>query len=292
MELFFMKHYLLFQALGDNLISLSLLEKLHERVNVLGTKDTKIIIKLLGLEENFNVRVVFDEIPAFYNIREKGFINALRDSLILLKYINNNNIDKIVFEKNDFRSSILSLILTKKVIRTKNNYKNTYKNRKDNIEYIYNKNIQLDKYRLEVSKENTINKKILINPLTSKLHRNIRHKHLKYIIDELNRNGFHICLIDIENRYQEFKDDVNSYLTNTTLDDVKELILISDLYIGADSFLVHLSYYLKKTYFIVFYQNNDDFLPPNANDKFYLKCNELDNFEENLKNKFKKIGLI
>ena len=92
--------------------------------------------------------------------------------------------------------------------------------------------------------------------------------------------------------YQEFKDDVNSYLTNTTLDDVKELILISDLYIGADSFLVHLSYYLKKTYFIVFYQNNDDFLPPNANDKFYLKCNELDNFEENLKNKFKKIGLI
>ena len=287
-----MKHYLLFQALGDNLISLSLLEKLDERVNILGTKDTKTIIKLLGLEESFNVRVVFDEIPAFYNIREKGFINALRDSLILVKYINDNHIDQIVFEKNDFRSSILSLILTKKIVRTKNNYKNTYKNRKDNIEYIFNKNIQLAEYTLEVSKENTINRKILINPLTKRVCKNIRHKHLKYIIDELNRNDFHICLIDIENRYQEFEGDVHSYLTNTTLDDVKELILISDLYIGGDSFLVHLSYYLKKNYFIVFYRNNDDFLPPNSNDNFYLKCNELDNFEENLKSKFKKIGLI
>ncbi len=81
-----MKYYLSLQALGDNLISLSSLAQLNIRVNILGTKHTKNIIKLIGLEDKFAIQVVFDDIPAFYDIRKKGLVKAIKDLYSLISY--------------------------------------------------------------------------------------------------------------------------------------------------------------------------------------------------------------
>lgn len=283
-----MKYYLSLQALGDNLISLSSLAQLNIRVNILGTKHTKNIIKLIGLEDKFDIQVVFDDIPAFYDIRKKGLVKAIKDLYSFIRYIQKYQILEIIFEKKDFRSSLISLVTNAKIHYPDSLNLKVYENRKELIENIYQQPISLNSYILKIDNL----KRIVINPLTRVELRNIKKSHLSFIINELSKYDYEIYLIDIEKRYQEFENKVQYYLTNTTLEDVKQLIKKCDLYIGGDSFLIHLAYYLQKNYFMIFYRDNDDFLPPNITRDFYIKAHESDDFDNELKQKFKSIGLI
>ena len=163
-----------------------------------------------------------------------------------------------------------------------------YKNRKELIEKCYEQDISLNSYKLNLN----IPKKIVINPLTRELYRNIKHEHLTYMIDSLVKYGYEIYLIDIEKKYTDLEKKVEHYLTNTTLEDVKNLINNCDLYIGGDSFLIHLAYYLKKNYFMVFYRDNDYFLPLNIEESFYIKAHNSDDIKKELDEKFKNIGLV
>ncbi len=283
-----MKHFVLLQALGDNLVTLSLLEQLNEKIQIIGTNNTKVIIKLMGIEDKFNIKVVFKDIPAFYDIKKQGVIKAIKDLYRFIIYINKNNIKTLVLEKKDLRSSLISF-LTKSTIYYPNNLNSkVYKNRQSMIEKIYNQKITLITYSLSINNP----KRIVINPLTRVELKNITKHHLAYIIKLLNSNGYKIYLIDIEKKYQELSNNVYKYLTNTTLEDVKQLIIKCDLYIGADSFLIHLAYYLKRNYFIIFYRDNDNFMPQNITNNFYIKANKIDNFNGEINKKFYNIGLL
>ena len=281
-------YYLSFLALGDNLISLSMLEQLDDKVKILGTKHTQNVAKLMGIENKFDIKIVFDDIPAFYDIKKQGILKAIKDFFNFIKYIRSNNITGIVFEKKDFRSSLISLLTKANIYYPNNLNLNVYENRKELISTVYKQSINMNSYALKI--ENP--KMILINPVTRAEVRNIKCNHLKYIIDILKKNGYEIYLIDIEKKYIEFERVVDKYLTNTSLDDVKQLIKKCDLYIGGDSFLIHLAYYLKRNYFMILYRNNDDFLPPNIESNFYIKAHESDDFQVNIKEKFINIGLI
>ena len=283
-----MKYYLSIQALGDNLISLSLLEQLNTKVNILGTKHTKNIVKLIGLEDKFDIQVVFDDIPAFYDIRKQGLAKAIKDLYSFIRYIQKYQILEIIFEKKDFRSSLISLVTNAKIHYPDSLNSKVYENRKELIENIYQQQISLNSYILKIDNL----KRIVINPLTRVELRNIKKSHLGFIINELSKYDYEIYLIDIEKRYQEFENKVQYYLTNTTLEDVKQLIDECDLYIGGDSFLIHLAYYLQKNYFMIFNIDNYYFLPPNITRDFYIKANESGDFDNELKQKFKIIGLI
>jgi len=283
-----MKYYISLLALGDNLISLSLLEQVDKTVKIIGTKHTKNVAKLMGLENKFDIKVIFNDIPAFYDIKKQGVIRAVQDFYKFIKYIKTHNIKEIIFEKKDFRGCLVSFYAKVKVYYSCNVNKKVYENRQELINRVCKQSIDIKSYPLKI--ENP--KVILINPLTRVELRSINHNHLKYIIDILKENRYEIYLIDIENRYEEFRNEVTHYFTNTTLEDVKQLILKSDLYIGGDSFLIHLAYYLKGNYFIFFYRDNDYFLPPNIEDDFYIKAHECDSFKKTLYDKFKNIGLI
>lgn len=283
-----MKYYVSLLALGDNLISLSLLEQLNDKVNILGTKHTKNIASLIGVENKFNIQVVFDDIPAFYDIKKQGVLKAIFDFFKFIKYLKTNNIEEIMLEKKDFRSSFISLLTNTKISYPNSLNSKVYENRKELIENVYKQSINVNSYRLKI--ENP--KKILINPLTRVELRNIKRNHLDFIINKLNKYGYEIYLIDIESRYQEFDNKVQYYLTNTTLEDVKQLIKECDLYIGGDSFLIHLAYYLQRNYFMIFYRDNNDFLPPNITQDFYIKAHDSGDFDDELKQKFTNIELI
>ena len=283
-----MKYYISLLALGDNLISLSLLEQLDDKVKILGTKHTQNIAKLMGVEDKLIIEVVFDDIPAFYNIKKMGVFKAIKDFYSFIRYIKSNSIDELIFEKKDFRSELISLLTGVKMYYPDILSPKVYENRKDLISNIYNKSIELNNYKLLLDNP----KIILINPLTREEYRNIKYEHLKYMLEEFNKYGYKVYLIDIEKKYSEFQDEVKYYLTNTTLDDVKKLIIKSDIYIGGDSFLIHLAYYLKRNYFMFFYRDNDDFLPPNIENNFYIKAHHSDDIEKELNDKFKNIGLI
>jgi ADP-heptose:LPS heptosyltransferase len=282
------KYYVSLLALGDNLISLSLLEQLDYKVNILGTRHTLNIAKLMNIENKLNIEIIFEDIPAFYDIKKRGIVKSVIDFYKFIIFIKRKNINELVFEKKDFRTILVAFFTHVKIYYPDIQISKVYNNRKKFIENVYNKNIHLNKYNLQLKSP----KIIVINPLTRVELKNIKHSHLRYIIEELNQNGYEIYLVDIEKKYKEFEHKVRVYLTNTTLEDIKQLIKRCDLYIGGDSFLIHLSYYLQKNYFIIFYRDNDDFLPPNATDEFYIKAHVCNNFETEIIKKFKDIKII
>lgn len=280
--------FVLLLSLGDSLISLSYLNQLDKDIVILGTRHTENIAKLIDVNKKVDVEIVFDDIPAFYDIKKRGIFKAVLDFYRFINYLKVNKIDSLVFEKNDFRTSILSLLTNIEVYHQDDKNNKIYNYRQKLIENIFQKKIDLGTYTLKLKQP----KVIVINPLTREEYRNIKHEHLKFMIDILNKNHYEIYLIDIEKKYQNFKNSVQYYLTNTTLQDVKNLINRCDLYIGGDSFLIHLAYYLKRNYFIFFYRENDDFLPPNILEDFYIKINESIDLNSVLEKKFKNIGLV
>lgn len=283
-----MKYYVSLLALGDNLISLAFLRQLSDEIHVLGTKHTNNILKLIGSKENIHIHKVFEDIPAFYDIKKRGLISACRDFYKFIRYVRSNGIDELVFEKKDFRSTMIAILTKAKVFYPDSFVCNAYKNRRELISEVYKNDVALNTYKLELHDV----KIVVINPLTRLEKRNIKHQHLSFMCKKLKQNGYETYLIDLEKKYTQLEEDVTHYLTNTSLEDVKELILKADLYIGADSFLIHLAYYLKKNFFMIFYRDNYDFLPPNIENSFYIQAHHCSDFESEVQQKFKSIGLV
>ncbi|QIC84758.1 glycosyltransferase family 9 protein [Helicobacter pylori] len=273
-------------ALGDNLITLSLLKEIalkqQQPLKILGTRLTLKIAKLLECEKYFEIIPVFENIPAFYDLKKQGVFGAIKDFLRLLKAIKKHQIKHLILEKQDFRSALLSQFIP---ITTPNKeIKNVYQNRQELFSQIYGHVFDNPLYPMNLKNP----KKILINPFTRSIERSIPLEHLKIVLKLLK--PFCVTLLDFEERYAFLKDKVAHYRAKTSLEEVKNLILESDLYIGGDSFLIHLAYYLKKNYFIFFYRDNDDFMPP-KNENF-LKAHKSHYIEQDLAKKFRHLGLL
>ncbi|WP_104747933.1 glycosyltransferase family 9 protein [Helicobacter cetorum] len=280
-------HFACLLALGDNLITLSLLREIASKqqkpLKILGTHLTLKIAKLLECEKHFEIIPIFENVPAFYEIKKQGVFLAIRDFYSLLKTIKKYHIKHLVLEKQDFRSSLLSKFI--QVSTPSKEIKNVYQNRQELFSQIYGH--VFDSTQYFINSKNP--KKILINPFTRENYRNISLEHLQIILKLLK--PFSITLLDFEERYLFLKDEVTHYYTKTSLEEVKNLILESDLYMGGDSFLIHLAYYLKKNYFIFFYRDNDDFMPPNCKNEWFLKAHRSHFIEKDLREKFKNLGL-
>ncbi|MCQ2877369.1 lipopolysaccharide heptosyltransferase family protein [Helicobacter pylori] len=273
-------------ALGDNLITLSLLKEIalkqQQPLKILGTRLTLKIAKLLECEKHFEIISVFENVPAFYDLKKQGVFGAMKDFLWLLKTLKKYQIKHLILEKQDFRSTLLAKFIP---ITTPNKeIKNVYQNRQELFSQIYGHVFDNSQYSMSLKNP----KKILINPFTRENYRNISLEHLKIVLKLLK--PFCVTLLDFEERYAFLKDRVAHYRAKTSLEEVKNLILESDLYIGGDSFLIHLAYYLKKNYFIFFYRDNDDFMPP-KNENF-LKAHKSHYIEQDLAKKFRHLGLL
>ncbi|ACI27201.1 DD-heptosyl transferase [Helicobacter pylori G27] len=240
------------------------------------------IARLLECEKHFEIIPLFENIPAFYDLKKQGVFLAMKDFLWLLKAIKKHKIKHLILEKQDFRSALLAPFVS---ITTPNKeIKNVYQNRQELFFQIYGHVFDRSSYPMNLKNP----KKILINPFTRSIDRSIPLEHLKIVLKLLK--PFCVTLLDFEERYAFLKDEVTHYRAKTSLEEVKNLILESDLYIGGDSFLIHLAYYLKKNYFIFFYRDNDDFMPP-KNENF-LKAHKSHFIEQDLAKKFRHLGLL
>lgn len=202
----------------------------------------------------------------------------------MLKALKKHKVKHLILEKQDFRSALLNKFIP---ITTPNKeIKNVYQNRQELFSQIYGHAFDNPPYPMNLKNP----KKILINPFTRENDRNISLEHLKIILKLLK--PFCVTLLDFEERYAFLQDEVTHYRAKTSLEEVKNLILESDLYIGGDSFLIHLAYYLKKNYFIFFYRDNDDFMPPNGGNENFLKAHKSHFIEQDLAKKFRHLGLL
>ncbi|PUD89205.1 glycosyltransferase family 9 protein, partial [Helicobacter pylori] len=226
-------------ALGDNLITLSLLKEIafkqQQPLKILGTRLTLQIAKLLECEKHFEIIPLFENVPAFYDLKKQGVFLAMKDFLWLLKVLNKHKVKHLILEKQDFRSALLSKFIP---ITTPNKeIKNVYQNRQELFSQIYGHVFDNSQYSMSVKNP----KKILINPFTRSIERSIPLEHLKIVLKLLK--PFCVTLLDFEERYAFLQNEAAHYRAKTSLEEVKNLILESDLYIGGDSFLIHLAYY-------------------------------------------------
>jgi hypothetical protein len=276
-----MHHYVLLQALGDNLISLSALSSLTGRVNVIGTKQTANVLGLIDLNHKFSVDILFDDIPSFYDLKNNSIIRVFRDILIFRKYIKRNNISNLFFEKSDFRIFFLTFGLNvkiKKVCKNNNVYIDRYSSFSESI-------FTVDRLKT-CSKENYKIKNIVISPASRLAEKDITYYQLSKIIYTLKEYNICISLVDYDKKYKKFAIDVDCYLDSTTLKDVKEIIINCDLFIGPDSFLIHLAYFYNKLSITIFNIDSDryfltpcsliykDYIPPLPNDDFNDEFNK------------------
>ncbi|WP_367684188.1 lipopolysaccharide heptosyltransferase family protein, partial [Helicobacter pylori] len=225
-------------ALGDNLITLSLLKEIafkqQQPLKILGTRLTLKIAKLLECEKHFEIIPIFENIPAFYDLKKQGVFLAIKDFLLLLKALKKHKIKHLILEKQDFRSFLLAKFVS---ITTPNKeIKNVYQNRQELFFQIYGHVFDHSSYPMDLKNP----KKILINPFTRSIERSIPLEHLQIVLKLLK--PFCVTLLDFEERYAFLQNEAAHYRAKTSLEEVKNLILESDLYIGGDSFLIHLAY--------------------------------------------------
>ncbi len=275
-------------ALGDNLITLSLLKEIaftqQQPLKILGTHLTLQIARLLECEEYFEIIPLFENIPAFYDLKKQGVFWAMKDFLLLLKAVKKHQVKHLILEKQDFRSALLAKFIP---ITTPNKeIKNVYQNRQELFFQIYGHVFNHSPHSMNLKNP----KKILINPFTREKDKNISLEHLQIVLKLLK--PFCVTLLDFEEKYAFLQNETAYYRAKTSLEEVKNLILESDLYIGGDSFLIHLAYYLKKNYFIFFYRDNDDFMPPNSKNENFLKAHKSHSIEQDLAKKFRHLGLL
>lgn len=281
------KYFVSLQALGDNLISLSLLYQMDGHVQIIGTKHTQSIITLMGVEDKFDLLVPFEDIPAFYDIRKQGIFKAIKDIIIFRSYVKKHNIKELIFEKYDWRAKFLTFAIACYI--AKNTTKQVYINRKNLFDFCYEGNFKL-KNSLKPSKKI---QKILINPIAREQKRSISKEHLKIIFEVLKSCNIQIILLDYSGDYHEFKNLVNKYWSHTRLNEAKNIMQDCDFFIGTDSFLIHLAYYLEKPFFIIFNFEYFDFLPPNCEVlNNYVITSNCRCFKKDITLKFKDIGLI
>lgn len=281
------KYFVSFQALGDNLISLSLLAQRDKPIKILGTKQTQSIITLIGVEDKFDLLMPFEDIPAFYDIRRQGIFKAIKDIIIFRSYVKKYHIQELVFEKLDWRARLLTFGISRFI--AKNTTKQVYINRKNLLNFCYEENFKLK----NVPKLRSTVQKVLINPLAREQKRNISKEHLESILEVLKSCNIKITLLDYSEDYHEFKNMVNEYWSHTSLNEVKLIMQNHDFFIGTDSFLIHLAYYLEKPFFIIFNFEYFDFLPPNCEViNNYIITSNCRYFKEDIIFQFKEIGLI
>lgn len=286
-----MKKFVSFLALGDNLISLSLLEKTNQpnKIGIIGTELTQKVASIMNREDVFDIEVLFSDVPAFYDIKKQGIFAAVKDICKFRNYIKSNKVKEVVFEKKDWRIFLLTVGLGLKVFSS-NTYKNIYDNRRCLINEAYGHSIKNSMY--DIFDKIRINK-VAINPASRVAKKSIKADDLITIISFLSSYHFQVTLVDYEKRYISLRNNVDLYITNTTLEDMKDIIAMNDLYLGPDSFLIHLAYYLQKPFFVIFYDLQESFLPPvlqpSSNS---ILVSAKSSLESDLRTKFQILGLV
>lgn len=280
-------HFVLMQALGDNLISLSLLQQAEGKIDIIGTRLTLEVAKLLGLEEKFNIHVLFDDVAAFYNVKTAGISQALQELRVFREYVKRHNLAELVFEKEDVRAKVLTFYLAEYHAGRANCQ--VYLNRKSLFEKTTGFPMMLKPALRPTAPVRTV----LINPLARVRERDIGDADLEAILHVLKRHEVIIQLVDHTGRFERYRDRVDTYFAHTTLSDAKELISGCDFFIGTDSFLIHLAYYCEKAFFIVFNYEYFDFLPPGCEciDNYVITDRVRDK-EDAYYRKFRALGVV
>jgi ADP-heptose:LPS heptosyltransferase len=236
------------KSFGDFLIPISVLDNLNiTDFTILTLPQNKELYEILNSTVTVEYLCMIKKTPAFFDIKNKGILNALNDfnkikkEFILLK--NQKKSFDFYIDNSDFRYSLLLSGFTRKSIYNENS----------NIYLDYLTCFSVDK-TLSIYKNSKKIKKASIFPDSRLKSKQISSNDLESIKKLFN-------LMGISYNIYCYNDEIsgNSY---ESFDELKSLILDSDLIVSADSLAAHLAFYLKIPVFTVLNRKNDYWLNP------------------------------
>jgi hypothetical protein len=254
-----MLHILSAMGYGDCLITLSLLEKLelasHE-YQIVGTTVTERVSALLN--KPLSIIPVLADAAAFYTIKQHGPWKALIDMVTVQQALGrlSRQGDTIAFERRDLRSVIIKPRGCHGIYAPQTH--RAYKDRQALVRQLFGRVPEWAPTR----KPGTTVKSILINPCARYGNRWLAHEIMENVVSIAAEQRWAITLLDPCGRYGTFSSQVSCYEREISLSEAAALLKSSDLYIGPDSFFIHLAYYYRVPFFGFFFSHYHDFLAP------------------------------
>jgi ADP-heptose:LPS heptosyltransferase len=258
-------HYLSLLSFGDNLISLALLAKLRVRhdVAILGTALTKQIAPFVP-ELDLPIAVISDGVPSFYDLRKRGVAASVRDALAVRHSIGRLTArgDQLILEKEGWRGRLLARAAGRRSWAPERR-RNVYEDRRDVLASVLGEEIALE----PVAIPGRAPRSVTINPASRVRDKAIAPRVLSSIVAHLRRRDVDVRLIDPEQEHGALRSEVSSYHTGTTLQEAVALVEASDLYMGADSLLVHFAYHRRTPVIVLYNETNLYFAPPGVEER-------------------------
>lgn len=255
-----MIYHLNLLSFGDNLISLGLLARLRDKrgVTIVGTALTE---RISGLVPDLDIPiiVVSDHVPSFYDLRKRGPRAAAAEMLRLRRALTRLSTadDGFIFEKEGWRRRLLTGATGRRSWAPARR-RNVYEDRRDVLRDVFNEEIALAiAPRLSQSPRT-----VAINPASRVEAKAISPRTLESIVGYLRRRGIDVQLLDPERKHADLRHVVSEYTSNTTLEQAVTLVERCDLYIGADSLLVHVAYQRRTPALVLYNETNLYFAPP------------------------------
>jgi hypothetical protein len=257
--------YVSVQGYGDALISLQLLQRagaLPAPLLILGSTQT-VQVQDCVLRSKFEIVELFAGHARFYKLRTAGLRAVFSDLRLFRRWIAENlrADDRLLFEKRDWRNRLLSGALGRHAVAPAHTG-SVYIDRKRMIEALTGRAIELPRCvrppRPPVS--------ALINPSAGAPEREIGHGALRSLTSLLRRRQCRVTLVDPDGRFAHDAASFDEYHGRIALIDAAALLRRHDLYVGPDSFFIHLAYHCQVPFFAVLPHKEFafDFAPPGS----------------------------
>lgn len=254
-----MLHLVTAMAYGDCLITLSLLEQVKSDADVwqiLGTGVTARVSSLL--RQPLPVIEMLPDKAAFYTFREDGPWKAWLDFISIKKSLSRFSKpgDVFAFERPDIRNTAVKPFNCQGIYAPQTHH--AYDDRRALIQQLFGPMPEWAPVRRPTSPVRSV----LINPCARYGDRWLAPEIIDNLIAIAAARNWSLTLLDPCRRYGDFRDRVERYESQTSLTDAAAMLRASDLYVGPDSFFIHLAYYYGIPLFGFFFSHYHDFLAP------------------------------
>lgn len=249
----------LLAGFGDCLISLYFLSQIPpERRNfrILGTGWTQEILSLLQLHD-IAFDCVFDHIVSFYTIKKSGIWSASQDLVRFVSLLRQSRAKRIILEIRDFRLRLIRFMTPRAYIHSPERG-NVYIKRRELFANVFGMMPSLPDLCLPGDP-----RRVVIHATSSRMIKDLRECEVRALIDWSKSINAEPVLIDFDGRFSSLKHYVAEYHLRPPLGQALEILRGCDLFIGVDSFFMHIAYLFSIPFFIYLRcPNSPAYFPP------------------------------
>lgn len=249
------------RAYGDCVISLGLLEKLPKsaEVRIIGTDAAQHVANALSFD-HYPIESVLSDVAAFFDVRRAGAARAISDLQKVRRALRHRLRpgDTVIFEQPDWRNRwvapVVPGITTAEPFRGRSVYE-------DRRALLVRTVAELPAATASRRPTPPV-RQIVLNPGARIKPKRLPPAVIENVIQYAAANAIEVCLLDPEEQHSYAAPNVAHYWSRPSLPAAIEMLRRADLYIGADSFFLHLAYYFQRPLFAIVPSPISYFAPP------------------------------